>query len=248
MGASAKTKILLAFRSGDRCALRDCGQSLTIDGAEADAATVGEAAHIVGENLGAARYDATVSDEVRNGYSNLIYVCGTCHIRIDKQEADFSTDLLRALKLDHEATVRRAIQESFADIGFPELEEATRWIFQISPGAVTRDFALVRIDDKLRKNELTNVSRVTVAMGLSVAGEVQSFVESVSQTDENFPDRLKSGFLEEYYRLRREGHSGDDLFDMMCCFAQRGCDGQAKKSAALAVLIYLLESCEVFEK
>jgi len=85
-------------------------------------------------------------------------------------------------------------------------------------------------------------------MGLSVAREVRAYVESVAQTDQDFPERLKSGFLEEYYRLKREGHSGDDLFDLMCGFAQRGFEEQAKRAAGLAVLTYLFEACEVFEK
>jgi hypothetical protein len=91
-------------------------------------------------------------------------------------------------------------------------------------------------------------SRTIVTMGLSVAREVRSYVESVAQIDDAFPERLKVGFLTEYYRLRKEGHAGDSLFDLMCRFAQQGFNGQAKRAAGLAVLVYLFEACEVFEK
>lgn len=248
MSASAKTRILLAFRSGDRCALPGCGRALTVDGDAADAVVVGEAAHIAGENPGAARYDGSMTGADRDHYLNLIYLCGGCHTRIDKQEGDFPAHMLRDIKSAHENWVRQAVLDSFADIGFPELEEATRWAQQVPIGAVTRDFSLIPISDKLRKNDLTTMSHATVVMGLSVVRDVQLFIESVTQTDEGFPDRLKSGFLEQYHSLRRDGHSGDDLFDLMCRFAQAGQRSQAGKSASLAVLVYLLEACEVFEK
>lgn len=60
--------------------------------------------------------------------------------------------------------------------------------------------------------------------------------------------QVKAGFLEEYYRLKRAGHSADELFDLMCSFAQRGCREQVKRSAGIAVLVYLFEACEVFER
>jgi len=34
----------------------------------------------------------------------------------------------------------------------------------------------------------------------------------------------------------------------MCRFAQHGFERQAKRSAGIAVLVYLFEACEVFEK
>ncbi|MBN4079624.1 HNH endonuclease [bacterium AH-315-C08] len=248
MSASYPTKLLLAFRSGDRCAMPDCGKELTLDGHDADPAVLGEAAHIAGENNSKARYNSEMTDEERNSYFNLIYLCPNCHTQIDKQVDDFSVEKLQELKAAHEQTVRDALAEAFADIGFPELEEATQWVLQVQPTPSQPEFSIVPPDEKIKKNELTNGSRSIITMGLSVAREVRSFVESLSQTDSDFPERLKMGFLQEYYRLRKEGYKGDDLFDFMCKFAQRGFDMQAKKTAGLAVLIYLFEACEVFEK
>ena len=85
-------------------------------------------------------------------------------------------------------------------------------------------------------------------MGMGVVREVHSFVEQEAVLDLDFPERLKSGFLEEYFRLRKNGHKGDVLFDLMCHFAQHGMKEQSKRSAGLAVLIYLFERCEVFKK
>jgi len=138
--------------------------------------------------------------------------------------------------------------EAFADVGFPELEEATQWIMTIQPQDSDQDFSLIPPEDKLRKNELGNESRAIITMGLSVARDVGAYVESISQTEPDFPERLKAGFLSEYYRLKHAGQAGDDLFDLMCSFAQRGFERQVQRTAGLAVLVYLFEACEVFEK
>ena len=248
MSVAYPTKVLLAFRSGDRCAFPGCGRALTVDGDQANPVVTGEAAHIAGEKEGAARYDRRMTDEQRNHYNNLIYLCGDHHTQIDKQEDEFPVGRLHSMKSEHEANVREAMTEAFASVGFPELEEATQWIMHVQPEQASRDFALIAPEDKLRKNALGNGSRTIITMGLSVAREVRAYVESVAQTDSDFPERLKVGFLAEYYRLKQEGHTGDVLFDLMCRFAQRGFVEQAKRSAGLAVLVYLFEACEVFEK
>ena len=248
MSASYPTKLLLAFRSGDRCAFPSCGRGLTVDGESSNPIITGEAAHIAGEKSDAARYDATMTDEQRNHYNNLIYLCGDHHTQIDKQEDEFSVSRLHKVKAQHERAVREAMAEAFANVGFPELEEATQWIMQIQPDRASQDFSLIPPEDKLKKNELGTASRSIITMGLSVAREVRAYVESVSQTEADFSERLRAGFLQEYYRLIHEGHSGDVLFDLMCQFAQRGSGALAERCAGLAVLVYLFEACEVFEK
>ena len=248
MSVNYTTKVLLAFRSGDRCAFPRCERMLSADGEQSNPVVTGEAAHIAGEKLGAARYDESMSDEQRNHYNNLIYLCGDHHTQIDKQAGEFPVDRLHRLKTEHEAKVREAMAEAFAGVGFSELEEATRWIMQVQPDQDSQDFSLIAPEDKLKKNDLGNSSRIIVTMGLSLAREVGAYVESVAQTDSDFPERLKMGFLSEYYRLRKDGHVGDNLFDLMCRFAQRGLTEQARRSAGIAVLVYLFEACEVFEK
>jgi hypothetical protein len=248
MGTSYPTKMVLAFRSGDMCAFPLCGNRLTLDGQQADATIIGEAAHIAGEKPDAARYDPTMTDEQRNHYENLVYLCRNHHVQIDKQRKDFSVESIQNFKREHEDTVRVAMTEAFASVGFLELEEATRWIATIQPTSLQGDFSLLPPEAKLKKNDLGNLSRHVITMGLGVVHHVRSYVESVSQVDDEFPRRLKAGFLEEYNRLIKEGYSGDALFELMCAFAQRGFGAQAEKSAGLAVLVYLFEACEVFEK
>lgn len=249
MSASYSTKLLLAFRSGGRCAFPDCPRQLTVDApGGGDPVVLGEAAHIAGEQPNAARYDAEMTNDQRNHYSNLIYLCGDHHTQIDKQHAHFPADALHRFKIEHEAKVRQGLNAAFAQIGFPELQLATAWVTNYPADADSADLSLRNPEDKIRRNDLTNGSRATITMGLSVARLVGEFVQNEALIDPDYPERLKAGFLAEYFRLRQEWQRADELFDLMCEFSQRGLKGQSQRSAGLAVLVYLFEKCDVFEK
>lgn len=51
----------------------------------------GRICHIRGENAGAARYDANMTDAQRHDYENLILLCPSHHTRIDDLEPDYFT-------------------------------------------------------------------------------------------------------------------------------------------------------------
>ena len=192
-----------------------------------------------------------MSDEERNSFHNLIYLCGTCHKRIDtlpQGQIEYSVEHLKKIKSDHEKKVRQAMLDAFSSVGFPELQEATHWASSVSPSTITADYSLLRIEDKIQKNDLDADARGVIAMGLGVANEVSRYIQSVAQTDFEFPERLKAGFLEEYWRLKKDGVGGGELFELMCRFAQKGFERQAQRSAGLAVLVHLFETCEVFKK
>lgn len=249
MSATYPTRVLLAFHSGNRCAFPGCNRALTLDApVGGDPVVVGEAAHIAGERPGAARYDSAMKDSDRDHFRNLIYLCGDHHTQIDKQESHFSIQALLKIKNEHEAKVREGINSAFSQVGFPELELATSWVGAFSPGIESSDLALTPPEAKIVKNDLGPGSRVTIAMGLSVARMVGDFIQQEALIDADYPERLRAGFLEEYFRLWRAGQRGDDLFDLMCAFSQRGLKTQSQRSAGLAVLIYLFEKCDVFEK
>ena len=131
-----------------------------------------KAAHIVGEKPSAARYDVSMTEYQRNQCDNLVYLCGDHHTQIDKQKSDFPTNKLLEMKGNHENKVRQAIASAFADVGFPELEEATRWIMENPPHESDQDFSLIPSEDKLRKNDLGNGARNVITMGLSVVKDV----------------------------------------------------------------------------
>lgn len=247
MSATYPTKIILAFRSGGVCAFPKCGKHLTYDAKLGADTYVGEAAHIFGEKPRAARYVASMTDEERDSVHNLIYLCTDHHTIIDKVEDDWPAPALQKLKETHERQVRLAMEEAFTEVAFPELQNAVSWVSSQAP-ATNGSFDLIAPDKKIEKNALSNGSRHIIAAGLMSRATVSEYVEAEAQLDPDFPERLKAGFLEEYYSRRKDGHKGEELFELMCAFAQRGLRRQADKTAGIAVLIYLFEICDVFEK
>lgn len=229
------------------CAFPKCGKHLTYDAKAGDDTYVGEAAHIRGEKPTAARYDGSMTQDARDNVRNLIYLCTDHHTIIDKVEADWPVATLEALKSNHESQVREVMEEAFADVAFPELQNAVSWVTSQKP-LPNGTFELMAPDEKIKKNALSNSARHTIAAGLSSRPTVSAYVEAEAQLDSDFPERLKAGFLEEYYGLRKNGHKGDELFELMCAFAQRGMRRQGDRTAGIAVLIYLFEICDVFEK
>lgn len=247
MAVSYPTKIALASQSAGECAMPSCETPLFLSG-PGTTRILGEAAHIAGDKPGSPRYDPDMTPEARNAVDNLIYLCPNCHKRIDRSVEEYPEARLHELKAKRAQAVDDALRAAILTVGFPELDEVTQ-AFHDSPHApAVSDFALRPPEEKLRLNSLGNRSRVLITMGLSAAREVGSFLESKSRTDPEFTHRLKNRFLEEYSRLYGEGHRGDDLFSLMCHFASRGHLVPLQQMVGLAVLSYLFESCEVFEK
>jgi hypothetical protein len=248
MPVSTSTKILLAMRSGGVCALPNCGRHLTYDAVVGTDTYVAEAAHIKGEKAGSARHDTSMSPDERNAIDNLMYLCADHHTIIDKVKADWPVEKLIAIKADHERRVRETMIEAFADVAFPQLASAVSWI-SAQPSLIgVVSFDVTRPDAKIRKNALSNSSRNIILGGLVSRATVAAYVEAEAKLDPDFPEKLKSGFLTEYYALKHRGHAGDELFELMCAFSQQGLRSQADRTAGLAVLVYLFEICDVFER
>lgn len=252
MSATYPTKVFLAMRSGNLCAFQDCKKELTATGDESDPAVIGQAAHIYGENPGtdkkppSARYRADMTDEERNHYNNLIYLCPSCHTKVDKQEEDYPATKLFGLKETHESWVRSQLDQGMSEITFAELEIAAK---AIASGSHTSpdDFGVIPPNAKIQKNGLSEKSRTYISMGLSQSNEVERFITSMTQLDIEYPERLKSGFRTEYDNLKKE-LTGDSLFMGMLDFAQKGSNNFKQQAASLAILSHLFHLCDIFEK
>ena len=210
----------------------------------------GKAAHIQGEHPGSARYNPDQSDEERNGLGNLMFVCQDHHDIIDNGENEhrYPTEQLLEWKAQHESAHAAASEAALTGIGFEELATATEWVRTAPLQAEDADLRVIPPREKIVRNELSNQAANVIAGALLNARLVSAFVEDTALDDPDFPERLKSGFLAEYHRLRQQGTRGDELFELMCAFAQRGMRSQAQRSAGLTVLVYLFEKCDVFEK
>ncbi len=257
MSVPNRVKRDLALRSGNRCAMPSCRRVLS-EPRDDEYVMVGEVAHIAGKRGGgtpgrsSARFDPDMTDEERNSLANLLYVCRNCHAMIDARphgERDYPVARLLQIKAEHEEAVAATMDEALATVTFVELAEATRWVTEVPPPPPGRDFSRVAIEDKIARNGLSRSSQNLIVAHLAVAPQVRAFIQELSQDDPGFPERLKSGFLQHYHGLRAQGmSSGEDLFNSMCMFARRGFGDPKTQCAAQAVLVYLFETCEVFER
>jgi hypothetical protein len=252
MSASYRTKVLLAMRSGNICALDDCKKTLSEDGIIADPAVIGEAAHIYGENPGtdkkptSARYRKDMKVDERNHFDNLIYLCPGCHTKIDKQEDDYPAEWLIQRKAEHESWVADQLDLNMDNITFAELEVAAK---AISSGNLvgSNDRSVIPPEEKIKKNKLSVEVKSYISMGLSKSGEVTTFLSQMSQLDDDYANRLVNGFKEKYNKFKG-CMNGDELFFAMLKFAQSGHYDFKYQSAVLALLSHLFHICEVFEK
>ena len=250
MSVLYSTKLALAHLSGGICALPGCGLSLSTDDVS-NPRNIGVAAHIAGKHKGSARYDPNMTDAERNHCNNLIYLCPNCHTTIDLIPvgvAKYSVPILKLIKEEHEGRIRNSAAVALPNIGFEELQSIVEWCTQGQFSREQPDFSHLKTSAKIDKNSLGSSSRWTIEHSLAVSGMIKDFMGEVAKQDPDFPERLKYGFLQEYSRPKRQGQDGDELFALMCKFAQRGYMEPAKQAAGWAVLVYLFEICEVFEK
>lgn len=80
---------------GDRCSAPWCRiQTSSYDMSHGQKNDGGHAAHIKGAKPGSARHDGAQSNQERHSFENGLWLCPTCHTRIDKDAALYPVELL----------------------------------------------------------------------------------------------------------------------------------------------------------
>jgi len=239
----AAVKVLYAKAAG-RCSFADCRKDVVLKAFGNDKTKqIGKIGHIVAHSEGGPRTNPSYPIDT---YENWILLCPTCHDTVDNQESKYTVDNLNKIKTEHEAWVDDQLDKKMSEVSFSELEIAAK---ALSSGkhSNSSDFQVIPPGKKIDKNGLTEKSRSYISMGLSRSGEVGRFIASMSQLDEDYPERLRAGFSQKYLELKAN-YSGDELFFAMLEFAQAGQRDFKQQAAGLAILSHLFHLCEVFEK
>jgi hypothetical protein len=244
---------LVIQRSGDRCAYPGCAQLLSFaaqDAADEDK-VVGKVAHIKAASPNGPRYDPNMTEAERGSARNLIYLCGPHHDAVDSQTSLHTVEFLMDAKAAHESSIKRAAAYTVGEIGFDHLELVCRYL-QLSPDLMTggdTDLPL-EVEEKICLNVLSVGTAERVRVGRAASGVVSEFIAITSQRIPSFGTRLAADFKSAYYAGVAQGLSGDDLFDLLEGHAIENAGpvvGATVSAAALAVITYLFETCEVFE-
>ncbi|MBX9255310.1 hypothetical protein [Desmonostoc muscorum] len=136
---------------------------------------------------------------------------------------------------------------AMANITFRELDMVTDGILSM-PVEFDESYTVVPVVRKMSQNELTGSAQSRLTSGVIQARMVGKFVENMVNVIPDFPEKLKAGFAREYHNLRAAGLTGNALLDALHEFSCNRSLDYDLRAAGLAVLYYLFEKCEVFER
>jgi hypothetical protein len=239
-------KLLFGNPAG-RCAFPCCRKPCLEPATTLDRATVtGIVAHIAAHSDGGPRANHSLAQKQRDRYENWILLCSEHHTIVDRQPNTYTSDDLLRWKAEHEQWVVKRLQEAMPQVTFAELRVTAFALLQ-DPDKPSEAYILTPPLTKMDKNGLAQPSRNLLKFGLAKAKDVEHFIQFMAIADPYFPERLKSGFVAEYNNLLDEGLRGDALFQSLLAFATGSSTDFAVQCAALSVLSYMFEKCEVFE-
>jgi hypothetical protein len=233
---------ILWGKSGNRCAI--CKKPL-VEESESEIFPIGENAHIQGENPTSSRYNPSMTDEERYNYDNLILLCPLCHTIIDNDLKKYTIEYLKQIKSDHEKWVKDSLKSDILEISFAEIDVIIKYLVS-TPIEVQQNFTIVPLTEKIHKNSLSTDIEKLIIMGMTQVKQVSDYLKR--NPDPEFAERLRAGFVGKYISLKNKNISGDELFYELLSFASNNSIDFKIQAAALSVLIYFFEICEVFEK
>jgi len=187
-----------------------------------------------------------MSDNKRNSYDNLIILCPTCHKKIDKDPDEFTVKKLKQIKLDHEKWINDQLRIESTQITFAELEVIAKYLISAKPDETKQNLEIVPSNEKIKKNGLSSEVGNLITMGMLGIEQVKEYLNK--NPDPEFAARLRKGFVNKYLALKEEGLTGDHLFYELLNFASNDSGDFKDKAAALKILTYFFEICEVFER
>lgn len=248
---AARIEKNLALRNGNACAYPGCGDLLTYDAAHPDdeSKVVGKVAHIAAASPGGPRYDPAMTDDERSSIDNLMFLCGPHHDAIDTQLNLHTTPYLQLAKRTHETLVRRSVRTALGQIGFPELEAVCSSLAGVADSVETVEMPL-DVGEKIDLNKLGEDARTSITDGMALVGTVSDYIDAMQNIDPGLGERLSAHFKSAYYAAVAEGLNPDDTFDHLVWTAMEhhgATVNASRQAAALAVVVYLFERCEVFK-
>jgi len=243
MSLSEKHAKILWGRAAGHCSKPDCRIKLSVDANDGGVAHFGEHAHMIPDREGP-RAELKKEDYDTDSYENHILLCSRCHTLVDDRESPAPIELLREWKRTHEAWVEGLISDALSRVSFVELSNVCDAIADGDRNALAVDYTLTPPLEKMRKNGLSQRVNGAIAMGLSQAHVVQSFLGEFDEIEPGFPDRLIRGFKRQYHLAMANELRGDDLFTHLATHASSDISLQA---AQLAVVSYLFHTCDLFE-
>ena len=110
MQLSERDRKLLWGRAASRCA--HCQAELVVDATVSDRdSIIGDEAHIISDSPGGPRGNSADRSDL-SSYRNAILLCKVHHKMVDDQPNTYTTEVVRRMKMDHEAWVSTSLTDS----------------------------------------------------------------------------------------------------------------------------------------
>jgi hypothetical protein len=247
----AQVRALLA-RSGNMCGYEGCQRELIFDAQSAkdQPKLLGKVAHISAASPGGARYRPELTEAQRHSVANLIFLCGDHHDIIDAQVDAHPEQRLLEMKSAHEEAVRRAVIAATGGVTYQALSTICA-VIVAGPKDIRPTITLpIQIKEKIDKNKLGLQAQQAIEAGLNRARDVEDFLRYQSARNPEFEVSLLDQFKADYYNAKLQSNSADEVWSTVQEIAtiRAGVPATiAIQAAALAVIAYVFEICEIFE-
>lgn len=244
---SAPVKNYMWATSGNRCAYPDCHAHVVEKGNEQDLpATIGQFAHIFAHSRHGPRPNPDGFSKKTNEYENLILLCANHHRLVDGQPNTYSVSVLQQWKNEHEAWfLNLSLLEAFSSA---DLDSIVTWLAEYAILSSSTDLVIKPVEDKIVFNSLSAIVSEQIRKNRSRTVEVKRYIRDRSRLTPDFAERLLTPLVNQYNLLKTKGYNGDLIFATLVRFACGNSDARSKQSAALVVIVYFFERCEIFEK
>ena len=178
MGRHIKVEVWRALlaKSGNCCAYPGCNNQIV----DEDNIMIGEMAHIEAAEEGGPRYNKKQTDDERNSYDNLIYLCPIHHKIIDRKVDKYSVEKLKEMKSEHEYKFKNNVYKFDYSKIYDVNEELQRF--------------LEKVDNKSKENNCDMA--VEINKGEKFVTLAQEIYEKI-----DFVERTSCKFLEYFDNL-----------------------------------------------
>lgn len=239
-----KSKIALSLKNGNICPMPKCENILVVEDFSKPT-IITEFAHIIAYSPDGPRGNPDISMKQLNSLDNFIIVCRNCHKIIDSNPDDFPIVELIKIKKLHEKIMGNRFTKEVTELTFNELEEVLKHL-DLNKKSVSSDFKSLKINDKINKNEFSEIVSDIILKSYSQIEIVTKYLKDHAIID--LGDRIRDRFVTEYNQITTKSQNSDDVFFELWAFACYNSSTESFRKAGIALLVYFFESCEVFKK
>lgn len=105
-----KVRTVLMGKSGGKCEFRGCEEFVLNESLTRKSGIYSNFAHIIADSENGPRGDRELSQKLRTEESNIMVLCFKHHKVIDENENEYTVELLREMKAEHEKYIRELMQ------------------------------------------------------------------------------------------------------------------------------------------